>query len=104
MDGTSFRVGRLAGPGNRAFTTLMVHGCKPNCSISRKTIDSFRCDENVPISCFGWPCSDTLVSVGSKGPKTTEAVIATASPSILQTSSTAEGFLCSGFLAPYPGS
>src|SRR5438876_4576677 len=93
MDGTSFRVGRVPGFGNCALTILMVHGCKPSCSISCKTIDSLRCGEYVPIFCCGWPCSDRGVSsVLPKGPKKTEAVISTASPSILQTSLMAEGF------------
>src|SRR5438034_614450 len=85
MDGTSFTVGRVPGFGNCALTILMVHGCKPSCSISCKTIDSLRCGEYVPIFCCGWPCSDRGVSsVLPKGPKKTEAVISTASPSTLQ--------------------
>src|SRR2546429_352926 len=93
MDGTSFTVGRVPGFGNCALTILMVHGCKPSCSISCKTIDSLRCGEYVPIFCCGWPCSDRGVSsVLPKGPKKTEAVISTASPSTLQTSLMAEGF------------
>src|ERR1700752_567809 len=104
MDGTSLRVARLTGVDSSAFTVLMVDGCKPNCSISRKTIDSFRCGEYVPIFCCGWPCSDILVSVLSKGPKTPVAVIATASPSTLHTSLTAEGWVFSESPASWPDS
>src|SRR5215472_2715079 len=104
MDGTSFTVGRVPGFGNCASTILMVHDCKPSCSISCKTIDSLRCGEYVPIFCCGWSCSNRGGSVLPKGPKKTDAVISTTSPFTLQRSLMAEGRVFSESLKSCPRS